>query len=155
MPSHLDNRMSDISYNDDRRSLLSDADAPPKLPTYIKTVRDHPLIKKKTSIKGQNKILKSWSCLAVGCGKTWGDHNGTKALAHGSKVTSFCLLQHIAPCKGQSNEEEVKLFTDLYKGKQEAKSAKKRAKEAVKSDIAESQGEVAAKVVDKKKKHMS
>ena len=42
------------------------------------------------------------------------DHNGTKALAHGSKNKFFCLSQHVASCKGQSTAEEVKLFSDLY-----------------------------------------
>lgn len=88
-----------------------------------------------------------------GCGKSWNDHNSTKALAHGSKNKVICLSQHIAACKGQSSAEEVKLllFSDLFERKVATKAAKKRGQSAVAHEITEAQEEVATAIKKKKK----
>ena len=83
---------------------------------------------------------------------TWNGHNSTKALAHGSKIATFCLTQNVRPCKGRSSAEELKLFTDLYGKKQSAKAAKRKALTAVDVEIVDSQEEVSRKVSAKKKK---
>ena len=83
--------MSD-SGGDDGASQSSGGEAPPELPASIARVWDHPLIVKETSDDGQKEI---WRCLAPGCDKTWNGHNGTKALAHGSKIRAFCQAHNI------------------------------------------------------------
>ena len=130
----------------------SGSDAPPPLPASIASVWDHPLIEKKTSTDDGGNTHKTWTCLAEGCRKTWNGHNGTKALAHGSKLVEFCLTHNVRPCKGRSSAEEVKLFTDLYDKKVAAKAARRKAETAVDVDIADSQEEVSRKVSAKKRK---
>ena len=88
---------------------------------------------------------KGWLCKK--CGKSWAGKNSRKALAHGTRDVTFCLEQHIIPCKGKSTEAEIKLFTDLYARKQARESANKRATCSISEDISHSQEEVSQTLV--------
>ena len=56
-------------------------------------------------------------------------------------------MQHITPCKGESAEAKIKLFTDLYARKQARESANKRATLSISEDISHSQEEVSQALV--------
>ena len=117
----MSSSLTDSRMSGDDESQSGSA-APPELPASIASVWEHPLIEKKTWTDEGGNAHKTWTCLAEGCRKTWNGHNSTKALAHGSKLATFCLKHNVRPCKGRPSAEEVKLFTDLCARKMAAKS---------------------------------
>ena len=147
----MSSSLTDSRMSGDDESQSGSA-APPELPASIASVWEHPFIEKKTWTDEGGNAHKTWTCLAEGCRKTWNGHNSTKALAHGSKLATFCLKHNVRPCKGRPSAEEVKLFTDLCARKMAAKSAKRTAETAVDVDIADSQDQVSRMVSAKKKK---
>lgn len=94
-----------------------------RLPLSIKSVWEHPLVKKATiEIPQADNSLKkkeTWQCLVRNCGQAWNGANHTKVLAHGSRDVFFCAANHTKPCTGDATKAEIKLFVDLLQSKQE------------------------------------
>ena len=137
--------MSGNDKEDGRGSSNTDNDDDDdNLPASIVNVWGYPSIEIITVNipTADGKIVQKTSWLCKKCDKSWAGKNSRKALAHGTRDVTFCLEQHIIPCKGKSTEAEIKLFTDLYARKQARESANKGATLSISEDISHSQEEV-------------
>ena len=104
--------MSGNDQGDGRGSSDTDNDDDnDNLPASIVNVWGHPSIELITvdipTADGKTVQKTSWLCKK--CGKTWAGKKSKKALAHGTRDVTFCLMQHITPCKGKSTEAKIKL----------------------------------------------
>eukprot|EP00804_Cyclotella_cryptica_P030915 CCRYP_019745-RA/>CCRYP_019745-RA protein AED:0.49 eAED:0.55 QI:0/0/0/1/0/0/4/0/223 len=74
-------------------------------------------------------------------GRVWplAELSSVTALAHGSRDCSYCVAQHVKPCRGIASQAEIDLFGALLMKMQNKKQAAKRGSDLVADDILASQ----------------